>query len=48
MLPDAHSVVLDGCRHDAPNSAPAVFAGEFVVPLLERAGGRWAAQLTEQ
>jgi pimeloyl-ACP methyl ester carboxylesterase len=48
MLPDAQTVVLDGCRHDAPNSAPAVFAAEFVVPLLERAGGRWAAQLTEQ
>ena len=40
-------VVLDGCRHDAPNSAPSAFAGEFVVPLLERAGSQWAARLTE-
>ena len=47
MLPDAQLVVLDGCRHDAPNSAPSAFAGEFVVPLLERAGGQWAARVTE-
>lgn len=47
MLPNASLVVLEGCRHDAPNSAAAQFTTEFVVPLLERAGGVWAEALRE-
>lgn len=47
MLPDARLVVLEGSRHDVPNSDAATFSAEFVVPLLEVAGGPWAERLRE-
>lgn len=34
----AELVVLDGCRHDAPLSHPALFAERIVFPLLARVG----------
>ena len=35
-VPGARVVALEGCRHDAPLSHPALFAEQMVLPLLPR------------
>ena len=38
-VPGARVVELEGCRHDAPLSHPALFAEAMVLPLLAGDGG---------